>query len=127
MSIYGIGIDLCEIARIEKSLERHGDSFADKILHPQEKEHFEKHHFQARFLAKRFAAKEAFGKAMGSGIAQGITMPCIEVQNDDLGKPLLVLHGKALEKVEQLGRVQIHLSISDEKQYAIAQVIVECV
>lgn len=125
MSIYGIGIDLCEIARVEKSLKKHGDIFANKILHPEEKIVFDKQRFQARFLAKRFAAKEAFSKALGTGIAEGVTLPDIEVKNDSLGKPFLILHGKTVLKLKLLGETQVHLSISDERQYAIAQVIIE--
>lgn len=125
MSILGIGIDLCEVARVEKSLKRHGDAFADKILHSSERKTFENHRFQARFLAKRFAAKEAFSKALGTGIADGVTLPDIEVRNDSAGKPWLFLHAEARNKFEQLGGTKLHLSISDEKQHAIAQVIIE--
>ena len=125
MSIYGIGIDLCEVQRVERSLGKHGGLFADKILHPNEKAIFDAHRFPARFLAKRFAAKEAFAKALGTGIAEGVSLAEIEVRNDELGKPFLSLHGKTLAKLAQLGEVTVHLSISDEKQHAISQVIIE--
>jgi len=125
VSIIGIGIDLCEVARVENSLQKHGDRFADKILHPNEKKHFEQQKFQARFLAKRFAAKEAFAKAMGTGIAHGVTFPNIEIYNDELGKPGLKLHSSTQEKLAALGATHVHLSISDERETAIAQVIIE--
>lgn len=125
MSIYGIGIDICDISRIEKSLSRHAEAFASKILHFEEKKIFDRHRFKARFLAKRFAAKEAFSKAFGTGIADGINLTDIEVKNNLSGKPYLVLHGMAKTKFETLNNAALHLSISDEKMYAIAQVIIE--
>jgi len=125
MSIYGIGIDICEITRVEKSLTRDAEAFSSKILHPDEKNIFDKHNFQARFLAKRFAAKEAFAKALGTGIADGVILPDIQVKNNELGKPYLKLHGEALSKMAHISGAQLHLSISDEKHYAVAQVIIE--
>ncbi len=125
MSIYGIGIDLCDVDRVEKSLTSHGDRFAEKILHPNEKAKFDAQKFKARFLAKRFAAKEAFSKALGTGIAEGVILPDIEVDNDEKGKPFLVLHGEARVKFEAIQGSRAHLSISDEKHQAIAKVIIE--
>ena len=125
MSIYGIGIDLCDIRRVEKSLARHAEAFACKILHPEELKIFDSRRFQARFLAKRFAAKEAFSKALGTGIADGVTLPDIQVKNDESGKPYIRLHGQAKEKVARIKGASLHLSISDEKHYAVAQVIIE--
>ena len=125
MSIYGIGIDLCEVARVKSSLEKLGDRFADKILHPDEKKRYSQLKFKAKYLAKRFAAKEAFAKAMGTGIAQGVTFPNIEVFNDELGKPCLRLHGTTQAKLDAIGQVKVHLSISDERDTAVAQVIIE--
>jgi len=126
MSLFGIGVDLCDISRIERSLEKHGARFAEKILHPKESAIFERHKFPARFLAKRFAAKEACAKALGTGIAEGVIMPDIEVSNDARGKPVLRLHGVAKKRVDELSLAKLHLSISDEKHYAIAQVMIEC-
>ncbi|TQV75380.1 holo-ACP synthase [Aliikangiella marina] len=125
MSIFGIGIDLCEIERIEESLERHGERFARKVLNSNELEIMAKQKFKARYLAKRFAAKEAFAKAMGTGIADGLILPDIEVYSDQAGKPHIRLHGKAAEKLNELGDMVVHLSISDEKETAIAQVVIE--
>lgn len=125
MSIYGIGIDLCEVQRMQESLDRHGQRFVNKVLHPTEIQILSSHKFKARYLAKRFAAKEAFAKAMGTGIAEGLILPDIEVFSDDMGKPHIRLHGKAIDKLQQIGNVAVHLSISDEKETAIAQVIIE--
>jgi holo-[acyl-carrier protein] synthase len=125
MSIYGIGIDLCEIVRVEQSLAKHGAAFAEKILNQQEIKDFNSHRFQSKFLAKKFAAKEAFSKAFGTGIADSVTFPDIEVYHNEMGKPFIRLHGKTSDKVQQLGDTKIHLTISDEKHYAVAQVIIE--
>ncbi|WP_196137359.1 holo-ACP synthase [Aliikangiella sp. G2MR2-5] len=125
MSIWGIGIDLCEISRVERSLEKHGEKFAEKILGPDEMDKFRRHRFPGRFLAKRFAAKEAFAKALGTGIAENVTLPSIQVKNDDRGKPELILCDGALDRFLKFGCKRTHLSISDEKQMAIAQVLIE--
>lgn len=125
MSIFGIGVDICEIARVEASIKRHGDRFVEKILHPNEKKRFEQQRFPERYLAKRFAAKEAYAKAFGTGIASGLIMPDIEVTNMANGKPYIQLHGNALSLAKEGSCGHIHLSISDEKHYAAAQVIIE--
>lgn len=125
MSILGIGVDVCEVARICSSLEKHGDLFAEKILHQNEKLCFQQTKQKARYLAKRFAAKEAFAKALGTGISQGVSLPFIEVSNDDLGKPQITLHQATKTRFDVLGGGAIHLSISDERQFAVAQVVIE--
>ena len=125
MSLFGIGIDIVQIDRMEKMIEKHGDIFAKKIFHENELAIYLDLKFKARFLAKRFAAKEAFSKALGTGIADGITLPNIEILNDKLGKPKLFLHGKTKEIFSESGANSIFLSISDEKSYAVAQVVLE--
>lgn len=126
MSIYGIGIDICEISRVEKSLNKYSNAFLKRILHPEERKHYEKHPSKKNFVAKRFAAKEAFSKAFGTGISDGLTFPEIEIVHDKLGKPFFNLHGVARLKIKSLARdVKVHLSISDEKKYAVAQVVIE--
>ena len=125
MSIYGVGIDIVQIDRIEASISRHGDTFVKKILHANEYEKYSTLKFKERYLAKRFAAKEAFAKALGTGIVEGVTLPRIEVINIDTGKPEIILHGDTKEKLNSLGIQSIFLSISDEKKYAVAQVVLE--
>lgn len=126
MSIYGIGVDICEVARIKESLTKHSQAFVNKILHVNEQKIFQQHKLQAKYLAKRFAAKEAFAKALGTGIAEGVGFTEIEVINDKQGKPFLNLHGNTKLHLKTLAeKVNVHLSISDEKQYAVAQVIIE--
>ncbi len=123
--IAGIGVDLAEIVRFERMLDRHGDRIVQRILTDAEREQFEKRHRSATFLASRFAAKEAASKAFGTGIAQGIGFHSIEIINDDEGKPLLQFYGAALELVALRGIRQSLVSLSDEKHYAVAMVVLE--
>ncbi|EGR2837797.1 TPA: holo-ACP synthase [Vibrio cholerae] len=123
--IVGLGTDIAEIERVEKALARSGENFARRILSDVEFEQFKSLKQQARFLAKRFAAKEAASKALGTGIAQGVTFQDFTISNNELGKPLLALNGKAAQLATQLGVCSIHLSISDERHYAMATVILE--
>jgi len=125
VSIFGIGIDIVEIERISSSIEKLGDAFAKKVLHPNELKNYLATKRQAQYLAKRFAAKEAFAKAIGTGIVEGVTLPRIEIINNQDGKPEIILHDVTLERFQSLDLKAIHLSISDEKKYAIAQVILE--
>ncbi|PMH43845.1 holo-ACP synthase [Vibrio sp. 10N.286.49.B3] len=125
MAIVGLGTDIAEIERVEKALLRNGDAFAERILAPSELESYRKIKQQGRFLAKRFAAKEAASKALGTGIAHGVTFQDFVVSNDDNGKPLLNLTGKAAEIAKSQSIQHWHLSISDERHYAIATVIFE--
>ncbi|WED22249.1 holo-ACP synthase [Vibrio sp. JC009] len=125
MSIIGLGTDIAEIERVEKALSRSGDAFAERILSASELETFHSLKQKGRFLAKRFAAKEAASKALGTGIAQGVTFHDFIVSNDEHGRPVLTLANKAKQIAEGLGVSGVHLSISDERQYAVATVIFE--
>ena len=125
MSVIGIGTDIVKVPRIKRLMKKRGDSFAQRILHKNEFEIYKDHHAGANYLAKRFAAKEALSKALGTGIAKGINFEDIEVINNDDGKPNLILHGAALAIANQLGVKKSFISLSDEKKYAIAYVIIE--
>jgi len=125
MAIVGLGTDIAEIERVEKALGRSGEPFAQRILTQAEFEKFLTLKQQGRFLAKRFAAKEAASKALGTGIALGVSFHDFEITNDELGKPVLSLSGKASELAKQKQVAHIHLSISDERHYAVATVILE--
>ncbi|EGU49235.1 4'-phosphopantetheinyl transferase [Vibrio ichthyoenteri ATCC 700023] len=125
MAIVGLGTDIAEIDRVEKALARAGCAFAERILTPRELETFHSLKQQGRYLAKRFAAKEAASKALGTGIAMGVSFQDFTISNDELGKPLLTLSNKALERAQAMGVEHIHLSISDERHYAMATVIYE--
>ena len=121
--IVGIGTDLVRIARIEEALQRHGGRFALRILSEEEIHRFRHSSAGVRYLAKRFAAKEAVAKALGCGIGAGARWTDIVVSNDGAGAPLVSLSDRALESAEARGVTHIHLSISDEQDYAIAFVV----
>ena len=123
MSLVGIGTDIIQIDRIRNSIDRYGVSFAKRILHPNELTVFMDRNDDIAYLAKRFAAKEALAKALGTGIAQGVSFTDIETRNNAQGKPELFLHGKTQDKADQLGVRKSHLSLSDEKEYAVAYVV----
>ena len=123
--IYGVGTDLVEVERIQESLERFGLNFAMRVLSETELQEFKQSNTPARFLAKRFAAKEAFAKALGTGIRKPATFENIGVTHDDLGKPVFDL-APALQACLDEKQIQFtHLSISDEKAFATAFVVLE--
>ena len=126
MIISGIGTDIVEISRIKEALSRRGDRFAERILTNDEFKQYMDKLDKPRFLAKRFAAKEAAAKALGTGFRQGLSLKHIEVSNDELGKPNLsfYLRGKSLCQEQRVA--SSHLTISDERQYAVAFVILTC-
>lgn len=125
MAIVGIGTDIAEIERVEKALARSGEPFARRILTESEFARYQSLKQQGRFLAKRFAAKEAASKALGTGIALGVTFHDFNITNDEHGAPILTLSNKAEQIADEKGIRHIHLSISDERHYAVATVIFE--
>ena len=119
MNIFGVGIDIVEIQRIKEIYSRYGERFARKILSDNELNSFFKNTNKASFLAKRFAAKEAVGKAIGVGIKNGSILKNIEIENDINGKPFVKINNlNTTEKKE------IHISLSDEKKYAVANALI---
>lgn len=127
--IIGIGSDLIDIRRIEKSLERHGERFVTRIYTDIEKARSERRKARAASYAKRFAAKEACSKALGSGISDGVYWRDMGVVNLPSGKPTMHLTGGAAAKLERLlpagHRAVIHLTITDDFPLAQAFVIIE--
>ena len=126
--IIGIGSDLCDIRRIEQSLERFGDRFLNRAFTDVEKAKAERRPFtRAGTLAKRFAAKEAFSKAVGTGFKQGVFMKDIGVVNLASGQPTLHLTGGAMARLDALApdghAIDIHLTLTDEYPWAQAFVI----
>ncbi|MCG5500524.1 holo-ACP synthase [Ectothiorhodospira lacustris] len=123
MQLIGIGTDITSIVRITSMLERHGDRFARRILHPREYAGFEGSAHPAAYLARRFAAKEAASKALGVGIGAHMRFEDACVDHDERGRPLLVLSGPAALTAERLGVRDIQISLSDEREYALAFVV----
>ncbi|MBB6408094.1 holo-ACP synthase [Mesorhizobium sangaii] len=127
--IIGIGSDLIDIRRIEKSLERHGQRFIQRIYTDLEQARSENRRARAASYAKRFAAKEACAKALGTGLAQGVFWRDMGVVNLPSGAPTMALTGGArarLDKILPKGhRAAIHLTITDDFPLAQAFVIIE--
>jgi holo-[acyl-carrier protein] synthase len=129
--IIGLGSDLIDIRRIEKTLERHGARFIDRIFTDTEKRKSESRKQRAASYAKRFAAKEACSKALGTGLSQGVFWKDMGVANLPSGKPTMVLSGGAKARLDQMvpsgKRANIHLTITDDFPLAQAFVIIEAV
>ena len=123
--ILGIGTDIVSIARIRDTLDRHGAAFAQRILSDIELVALNDAKEPVAWLAKRWAAKEAFGKAAGSGIVSPLTLSGIGVGHDDAGRPLFVLNDAIAFHLQSRGVTRTHLTISDERDYAVAFVIFE--
>lgn len=122
--IHGIGTDIVRIERLRTSLERHGERFALRILAESEREAWRVSRDPARFLAKRFAAKEAFGKALGTGVAVPATLHAVAVNHDALGKPGFS-YAQALAEYMAERRLGAHLSLTDETDYVVAFAVIE--
>ena len=127
--IIGIGNDIVDIRRVEKTLENFGDRFRDRIFTEIEKKKSDKRAQRAASYAKRFAAKEACSKALGTGFRHGVFWKDMGVVNEPSGRPTMVLTGGAKEQLERLvpaGMVaHVHLTITDDFPYAQAVVIIE--
>jgi holo-[acyl-carrier protein] synthase len=123
--IFGVGTDIVQIARIESGLQRFGDSLAKRVLSETEFNEFLQVAKPAHFLAKRFAAKEAVAKAMGIGFQDGLKLKQITVSNDELGKPSIRFTGYAQDFIKKNNIASSHLSLSDERDNAIAFVVLE--
>ncbi|HUX89505.1 MAG TPA: holo-ACP synthase [Gallionellaceae bacterium] len=123
--ILGIGTDIAALARIESLHLRYGERFARRILSQEEMPEFHKHAHPARLLMKRFAAKEALAKAAGTGLRHPVSMTQITVTHDPLGKPTFMFSAELAAYLKKMGVTRHHLSISDEREIAVAFVILE--
>lgn len=121
--IIGIGIDIVRNERVEGAIKRWGDRFLNKIFTEAEKKYASRHRSSVQHLSARLAAKEATFKALGTGWQKGVGWKEIEVLNNPQGKPQLTVKGKIKRLFEVKGIKTIHTSISHEKDYSIAQVI----
>ena len=119
-----IGTDIVEIQRIASALERQGDKFMQRILTESEIVEYQARGNSVAFLAKRFAAKEAIAKALGTGIGRGISFQQMVVSNNAEGAPQVELQDSAAERLKQLGGTHVLLSLSDEKNTALAYVAI---
>ena len=122
--IHGVGTDIVAIARMTDFHSRHGERGMERILAPSELVECRSSNRPDRFLAKRFAAKEALAKALGTGIRAPVLMTSIAVSHDAQGKPIFDLAPDLAAWLDER-RLTAHLSISDEREYAVAFVVVE--
>ncbi len=124
MKMIGVGTDIVSMARIKRIWDRFGLAFANRILTKFELEELPNVRNPIAFLAKRYAAKEAVSKALGTGFRpDGVLLTEIGVNNDPLGRPLLHFLGEAQREIERLQVIDSHLSLSDEREFAVAFVI----
>lgn len=130
--IIGLGSDLCNIERIQNSLDRYGERFENRVFTELERAKAAKRPFtRAGTYAKRFAAKEAFSKAVGTGFSHGVFMKDIGVVNGPSGAPTLALSGGAAERLAAMipagYQPRIHLTLTDDHPWAQAFVIIEAI
>ena len=125
MSIFGVGTDRIAIERIERSVDRFGDRFIQRVYTDTEHRQALKKGNTARRLAMLFAAKEAVSKALGTGFHQGVTPRSIETIHQASGKPEVVLHGGAAQVAKTVGISTVHLSLTDDDGVAMAFAIAE--
>ena len=128
--IIGLGSDLCNIERIQNSLDRYGERFENRVFTEKERAKARRRPFTiAGTYAKRFAAKEAFSKAVGTGFRQGVFMKDIGVVNAPSGAPILALEGGAAARLAELTpaghEAIVHLTLTDDHPWAQAFVVIE--
>ena len=123
--IVGIGVDIAETARVEKLAARFGARFARRILTSDELAEFDRRGQSSSYLATRFAGKEATAKALGTGIGEQFGFHSVQIEHDKHGKPVLKFLDGALELIAKLEIKNAMISLSDEKNYAVAMVVLE--
>lgn len=123
--IIGIGVDIVNIQRIEKAVERHGEMFIEKVFTEEEVSALKGEKLMSANLAARFAAKEAVLKALGTGMSNGIGFRDVEVTREKGESPEITLYGKAKELAESLGVKKVHLTLSHDGGIAVAFTVFE--
>ncbi len=118
--IFGVGTDVVQLVRVERSWERFGQHFADRLLLDPERELFDRAKRPARFLAMRFAAKEAVVKAMGTGFAHGMWIRDVGMMPNDWGQPQIIFSERGEAMCSKLGISGGHLSLTDEAGLIVA-------
>ena len=120
----GLGIDIIDNRRIKKTIDRFGNKFIEKCFSINEINKSNQRKNSVNYFAKRYAAKEACAKALGTGLAKRINWKDIEIMNDINGKPYINLYNNALSRLKQMSKREcnIFISLSDERNYSIANV-----
>ena len=122
--IFGVGTDILEHARVEKTLQRFGDRFVDRLLMDEERALFERSKRPSRFLAMRFAGKEAVVKAMGTGFANGIWIRDVGIVHNERGRPEVIWSPRGEAVCRELGIGAGHVSLSDDAGLILAFAVV---
>lgn len=123
--VIGLGTDLTEIDRVEKSIARFGARFLERVFTAGEIAYCQRKKGAGESFAARFAAKEAGAKALGTGISRGVSWKEIEVRREPGERPTLHLSGRAAERAERLGVERISLSLTHSRELAMAVVVME--
>ena len=123
--ILGIGVDLVDVERIDRAIERHGEHFLHRVFTENEIAYCSAIRAPGPHYAARFAAKEAVSKAFGTGIGERLGFQEIEVCREDSGAPFIVLRGAAVQFARERGVQKIHLALSHTATHAVAQVVIE--
>lgn len=125
MAIIGIGVDLLDVRRMERTWQRHGERLVNRILHEDERTALPIPSLMGRWLAKRWAVKEAAAKALGTGFQQSVRFTDFIYSHDTMGKPLLRVDGAAAVHAQHRNILVWHVSVSDEKDHVVAMVVAE--
>jgi len=123
--ILGVGIDIIEVARIQRSHEKYGGRFLERILLPNEIAYCLSHRSAAPHIAVRFAAKEAISKAFGTGIGRELSWHDMEIGRHESGAPFVVMHGKGNDLFRSRTADKLHITLSHTEQHATAFAILE--
>ncbi|HTN49436.1 MAG TPA: holo-ACP synthase [Burkholderiaceae bacterium] len=128
--IFGIGTDIVEIGRIRGAVARFGDRFPQRVLGARELERYRDRRSRSeqrglKFLATRFAAKEAVSKALGLGMRWPMTWRAVEILNDPSGRPVAFVSSAELRRFTERKRLRLHVSITDERELAMAYAVAE--
>lgn len=123
--IVGIGVDIAETARVQRLAERFGERFMQRILTDDERLEFDRRNRPGDYLASRFAAKEALAKALGTGIGKRFGFHSAQIDHDGAGKPVVTFLESADGLVKDLGITSVLISLSDERHYVVAMVVLE--
>jgi holo-[acyl-carrier protein] synthase len=118
--IYGIGIDVLQLERIQRVYEKHGEHFVGRLLLPEEERQFRRTARPARFLAMRFAGKEAVVKAMGTGFAHGMWIRDVGIVQNSWGKPEVIYSERGQHLRQKLGVGDCHITLTDEAGLVVA-------
>ena len=123
MMIYGIGIDVVEVDRIEAAIARQGNAFVERLFTEDERAYCQRQKRPALHFAARFAAKEAVSKAFGTGIGGNAGWLEMEVQRGESGAPTMIFHGAAADFLTREGIAEVQVSLSHAKEYAAANAV----